>query len=208
VPVTQLAAETAALAETTLTEVGIDSELSITGGAATHRLTSLDFSAAGLDDALALDALPGDVITATTTATAVRGELALGDHRFGVAYGAYAWRALESACTATYGQSIRATLGTAVNCPALAAKIASKCVLGLCVGHASQLTSICEAGLDEVVERASAKVTALRFDALHFATGLATIVDGGDRLTAGTWTAEVDAGQGLRRVLGTFTAAR
>jgi hypothetical protein len=53
----------------------------------------------------------------------------------------------------------------------------------------------------------------MKFDAIHFAAGSATLVDtNGDsiaeRLDAGVWTAEINAGLGLRHVPATFTAAQ
>jgi len=216
-PLTQRAAEMAALAETTLTQVALHSELDLdlatgtaTGAAqlASHRLTSLDFHPAGLDVVLPLAALPGDVTTATAARTVSPTALALGDHQFGLAYGEYAWRALEATCTTTYGAPLRAAIGAAVSCPTIASRLASKCILGVCVGHTAALTELCERGLDEVVNRARAKITAVRFTALHLAAGTATAADGADRLTAGVWTAEINAGQGLRPAPATFTAVR
>lgn len=215
VPVTQLAGELAALAETALTQFAVESELDVGEGAAraTHRLTKLDFTPAGLDAQLPLDDLPADVGTAEPTAACADGALALGDHRFGLPYGRYAWQALEAAVAAQHGAGIRALLGGAVNCPAIAGAIASKCVLGLCVGHRAELLELCERGLDEVVGVARRKVEALRFDAIRLEAGAATLADvGADgaaaRLAAGVWTAQIDASQGLRPVPATFTAAR
>lgn len=206
VPVTQVAAGFVALAETSLTNVSVESELVVSGGTATHTLKVLDLSPTGLDKQFDLGALPGDVITQTTTASSKGGVLSLGDHTFGMAYGEYAWQAIESACTAEYGQGIRATLGTAINCPSIAQTVANKCVLGVCVGHKAELTSICERGLDEVVDRVHAKFSALKFDAIHYSAGTATITQTG--LSNGVWTAEINAGQGLRPVPATFTATR
>lgn len=217
VPVPQLAATLVAYAETALTQVGLDSTLTIDGDVATHRLTSLDLSPAGLDTQLALGDLPGEIVeetaAATTTTTATRTTLSLGDHGFSVAYGEYAWQALEAKFVADHGAGIRATLGAAVNCPLVASRVASKCVLGVCVGHAAELTSVCERGLDEVVTRAHAKLATFRFDALRFASGTATLVDDdddrvADRMTGGVWTAEINAGMGLRHAPATFTATR
>jgi hypothetical protein len=100
-----------------------------------------------------------------------------------------------------------------VNCPHVAETIAHKCVLGVCVGHADLLEELCEAGLDEVVGIAHDKIAELRFDALHFAAGRARLVDGtgdgiADALAGGVWTAEINAGFGLRPVPATFTATR
>jgi len=57
------------------------------------------------------------------------------------------------------------------------------------------------------------KLAELRFDVLHFIAGEATLVDANldgsaETLAAGTWTAELDAGQGLRHVPATFTGER
>jgi len=213
VPVTQLAANLVAYAETSLSTVAVESELTIAGTTATHRLTALDLTPAGLETRLALDAVPSDIVTATTTATTSKGTLSIGDHLFSVSYGEYAWQALEAKLTAEHGAGIRETLGSAVNCPLIASRVASKCVLGVCVGHASELTSICERGLDEVVERAHAKLASFKFDAFHLEAGRATMVDTtkdgiADRLDNGVWTAEINAGQGLRHAPATFTATR
>ena len=213
VPVTQVAGEIAGLAETTLTQFAVDSTLEVQGARATHRLTRLDFNPAGIDVTLSLADLPADIVAADTTAACARGTLTLGDQRFGLPYGRYVWQAAEAAVTAQYGASIRELLGSAVNCPAVASAVASKCLLGVCVGHSAQLTAICEAGLDEVVSIARNKMEAQRFDVIHLAAGTAKLgglaADGtAARLDGGVWTAEIDASQGLRPVPATFTAAR
>jgi hypothetical protein len=213
VPVTQLAAELAALGETALTQFAVDSELTIEGAAATHRLTRLDFAPAGLGVSLSLAGLPASIGTASATAACAHGALALGDHRFGIPFGGYAWQALESVAVARHGAGVRSLLGAAVDCPAIADAVASKCVLGLCVGHRDLLVELCERGLDEVVGRAQRKVEEVRFDAIRLAagtTGLAGADGAGvaTRLTGGVWTAQIDAGQGLRPVPATFTGAR
>src|SRR5512140_1535482 len=209
VPVTQLAAQAAAVAETALTQFELDSELQLDGATATHRLTAIDFAPAGLDARLTLDA----EIAAPATATSRAGKLAIGDHRFGLAYGEYIWRASDAAIAQQFGGGIRATLGSAVNCARLAQTIANKCVLGVCVGHTSQLDELCERGLDEVVDVAHDNVADLRFDVLHFTAGSARLAytsgDGiADSLTSGVWTAEINAGLGLRHAPATFTATR
>lgn len=209
VPVTQVAAAAAGLAETALTRFELDSELQIDGGRATHRLTALDFAPAGLDARLALDV----AISAPATATSHAGTLSIGDHRYGLAYGDYIWQASDAAFAARYGAGIRAALGTAVNCPHIAQTIASKCVLSVCVGHASLLEELCERGLDEVVSRAHDNIAELRFDVLHFSAGSARLIDSSrdgiaDSLTGGVWTAEINAGFGLRPVPATFEAVR
>lgn len=209
VPVTALAAEAAGLAETVLTRFELDSELVIEGAHATHRLTAIDLAPAGIQTRLALDV----EIAAPASAVSRAGALSIGDHRFGLAYGEYLWRATDAAIAARYGGGIRAAIGSAVNCPHVAQTIANKCVLSVCVGHADLLEELCEAGLDEVVGIAHDKIAALRFDALHFAAGRARLIDSSgdgvaDALADGVWTAEINAGSGLRPVPATFAATR
>lgn len=213
VPVPQIAGEIAALAETALTQFALDSELEVAGSVATHTLKAIDLAPAGIDVRVELDALPGDIITATASCSSTDGALTLGDHAYALAYGEYIWRAVDQAVSAQYGTDVRGVIAGAVNCPALAHTIAAKCYLGYCVGHEADLTAICEAGIDEVVERAHDKVAAMRFDALHLAAGTAMLVDADDdgaveALAGGVWTAEINAGMGLRPVPATFSATR
>jgi hypothetical protein len=213
VPVTQLAGELAALGETVLTRFDIESTLDVQGARATHRLSKLDFTPAGIDAQIPVADLPGDIISAQTSAACDKGTLTLGDHRFGLPYGRYAWMAFEAAVTAQHGAGVRDLLGAAVNCPAVATAVANKCVLGLCVGHRAELLELCERGLDEVVGLAKNKMEAMRFDAIRLEAGTATLAgfaaDGtAARLEGGVWTAEIDASQGLRPVPATFTADR
>jgi hypothetical protein len=210
VPVTQIAGDIAALAETVITKFSIDSELDVDGTTATHRLTKIGF---GADTSLSLANLPTDLTTQTTTCSTRNTTLTIGEHTYGLPYGTYAWQALESKMNVSYGATPRAFLGQIVNCPAVATAVANKCLLGICVGHKTELTQICERGLDEVVAAAQRKVVSLRFDALHHTRGTATLVDSdhdgrADRLEGGVWVAEIDATQGLRQVPATFSAQR
>jgi hypothetical protein len=213
VPVTQVAGDIAALGEIALTQFAVDSTLDVQGARATHRLRTFDFTPAGLDAKIPVDALPGDIIEAEVTAACADGALTLGDHRFGVPYGRYAWQALEAAVTAQYGAGVRDLLGAAVNCPAVATAVSNKCLLGVCVGHRAELLELCERGLDEVVNLAKGKMEALRFDVIRLEAGTATLADVASdntaaRLEGGVWTAQIDVSQGLRPVPATFTATR
>lgn len=203
-PITELAGEVAALSETSLTRLTLQSELALGDRSATHRLKTVSTFAGELP----LGRLPSEVVSASAPMTATPSLLTLGDHQFGLAYGAYVWTAIEQLSTELAGAPLRTALGATVNCPALAATIANKCVLGVCVGHAAALTQICERGLDEVVARAHAKVTSVRFTALRLASGRATPHDQNVDRLLGDWTAELDAGMGLRRAPATFTATR
>jgi hypothetical protein len=213
VPVPQVAGSIAALAETALTQFALDSELSVDATTATHTLKTIDLSPAGINVQVSIEAAPADIISATPSCSSASGTLALGDHSFGLAYGEYIWTAINQAVTAQYGSDVHGLISSAVNCPALAHTIAQKCYWSVCVGHEQQLTEICEAGVNEVVERAHAKFSEMRFDAVHFISGSATLVDADsdgnvEALSAGAWDAEINAGMGLRHVPATFTAAK
>lgn len=214
-PITTYAGEIAALAETALTQFAVDSELTLDGDTATHRLTALDLTPTGFVDLrIPISGLAGDVLTQTTDLdVGERGALGFGEQHFGLAYGEYAWQGIEAASTALFGAGVRQTLGAAINCPALANTIADKCVLGVCVGHRTELTAICDGGLDALVDFAHDRLAAMRLDALRFESGTARLVDDdldgvGDRIVGGTWQAELNLGLGLRHAPATFTGAR
>jgi hypothetical protein len=212
-PITSLAGEVVALAETALTQFAIDSEMTIDGSSVTHTLTGLDFNPAGIDAHITWDVTWNDITTTTATFRASRTTATVGDHDFAIAYGEYAWRAMEQAFIAHHGLGIYDTVMAAVNCEGLATSISQKCVSGYCVGHKTELKAVCVRGVEEVVERAYRKFAEQRFDMLHFAAGSATLVDADNNLdaeamTGGVWTAEINAGLGLRPVPATFTATR
>lgn len=202
-PITQVAGSIAGLAEISLSTLELDSQLDI--DANTHTLTHVNLPA--LDTSFDL------TFSQTASCSSNAGALSIGDHTYGLAYGEYIWTALHDKMVATYGYDLRGALGAAVDCPSLAATIANKCVWGYCVGHQTQLTQICGAGLDEAVERVHDKLAEERFDALHFISGTATLVDAdhdhvAEALVSGTWDAELNAGQGLRHVPATFIGER
>jgi hypothetical protein len=144
--------------------------------------------------------------------------LAVEDHTFGVPYGAYAYVVLDEALRDRYGVGIRGALGALLDCPALGAAVGGRCVLGLCVGHAADLTAICEQGLDLVAEQVRDRIQDLSFDALYLQHGDAALWDapapGGsrdgrvDRLDGGVWKASIDLGGGAHDVPARFTGTR
>ena len=213
-PITAYAGQIAGLADTALSQFAVDGELTLQGATARHRLTALDLTPAGIAVRVPIDGLAGDLLTQDTTAAITSaGALTLGDQRFGVNYGEYAWQAIDAVSTLQFGRSVRDALGAAVNCPNLAHNIAGKCVLGVCVGHEALVTSVCEGGLDAIVDFAHNRMADLRLDLLHLASGHAMLVDvTGDRIAdhiiAGAWEAELNFGQGLRHTPATFTATR
>lgn len=217
-PIMEYAGTITEYAEIALTQFVVESELAFTGGvhhrSATHRLTALDLRPTGINVRVPIDGLAGEILTQTPSlSVAAAGGIGLGEQRFGLAYGEFAWRGVEAASTAMFGAGVRASLGSAINCAAIAGRIADQCVLGVCVGHETELRTICERGLDAVVDFAREKFAAKRLDALHFAAGTARLVDDdrdgvGDRIVDGKWDAELNIGLGLRHAPAVFSGSR
>ena len=136
------------------------------------------------------------------------------DHAFNLPFGRYASPALNAILLAQYGTpNLTAYLSDAVDCAGLGAYVASQCVSLVCVGHASDLTDMCEGGLAEGARQIDTQIQAIDFDAIHFQQGTATAV-GADpshpentaALQDGTWTVTVDFGNGPEPANATFSA--
>lgn len=213
-PITAYAGEIASLAEIALSEFAVESELTIEGTKTSHRLTALDLRPTGIDFRLPIGGLAGDILTQTPTLSVSEGGfIGLDEQHFGLNYGEYAWQGMEYASTQLFGGTIRQTLGKAINCANLAKTISDKCVLNVCVGHKTELESVCNGGLDALVDFTHDRIAAQRLEAFHLASGTARMVDDdsdgyGDRIVDGVWDAEMNLGLGLRKAPATFTAAR
>jgi hypothetical protein len=213
-PITAYAGQLAALAEIALSEFALESELTINGAATSHTLTALDLRPTGIDFRLPIGGLAGDILTQTPAlAISEGGAFGLSAQHFGLNYGEYAWQGMEYASTQLFGGDIRTTLGKAINCAGLAKTISDKCVLNACVGHETELRSICNGGLDALVDFSHDRVAAMRLEVFHFASGHARLVDDdgdgyGERIVDGVWQAEMNLGLGLRKAPATFEGAR
>jgi hypothetical protein len=225
----------AAALQTVLARPDVVSQLSLpapdaTGATtATHRLEELRYHLYGGATEIAVPIAPPPgaptVLTLETSATArvtlgTGGEdahLQIGDHAFGVPYGDYVLAALDEAMHQRYGADLRGALGALVDCDAMAASVAGKCVLSACIGHQSTLSAICNDGLDLAYQEMTDRIRALRFDALRQsgqaqmwdATAPAGVTDRRiDRLATGNWAASIDFGMGPRNVAATFAGTR
>lgn len=202
------------------------SELDLPAGApGTHAPTALVFT---VGEPIVVEV---DATAPVTAATGVTGlvtwpdgaggapRATVGDHAMGVPFGRYALRGAEAALHARYGVAdVRGALGEIVDCPAVAASVAARCVGFVCVGNASTLEDVCEGGLDALAEKLEAQVLALDYEAIRFEAGTAkaegVVVDAlaetatAERLTAGAWTATVDLGDEPEEATATFTAVR
>lgn len=165
------------------------------------------------------DAETSALVTAGGGGSAADARLVLGDHAFGIPYGRLAFGALNLGSHQRYGADVRGALGALFACSSLGASVAQRCVLGVCVGHAAEVTAICERGLDEVVARMRERIEALNFNALRLKSGRAEMWDEPataratadrriDLLDDGYWDASIDIGMGARAVPATFAGAR
>jgi hypothetical protein len=215
-PIAVLIERILAVAEAVIAELRLSSDLTVEDGAAVHRLREIAFAIdeleirqdlASFGGILDLDESP----TATVTPTGDTATLALGTHSFGLPYGELALAALDAVLQAELGTDLRGALGLLIDCPRVAHAIATRCYLSQCVGHESQLAAICEGGLDFLAAEIDTRIGAMRFDAIRLQSGAAVLADTApadghaDTLTAGVWTATIDAGMGPRTAPGTFT---
>jgi hypothetical protein len=218
-----------AATDITLGEFDLLSELTLpaadSGGRAraTHRLSSLRFVVEGRSFELAIPASSAAPFVTITEVEAVIGRggengadarLTLAEHSFGLHYGEFAYQLIEAHVQAKFGVDLRTHLGDLVDCEAVAAEVAAKCILNVCVGHAEQLEELCNKGLDKAVEKLHEKLAEERFDAVVFSSGEADLWDDVgddgvlDLVDGGVWQASINLGQGLRPAPATFVGSR
>lgn len=147
-------------------------------------------------------------------AAAGNSDVSFGDHAMGLRLGQYALAALDIALERGLGASdLSAALAKLVDCPAMAASVANRCVGPVCVGHASELSDVCAAGLRRAASEIEAQVVALDYKAIHFQSGRAKASgcfagDGATasagRLSDGAWTVTVDVGNGEKPAAASF----
>jgi hypothetical protein len=130
----------------------------------------------------------------------------IGLHAFGLRYGEYAFAALQQQLKRRYGGDLQDTLGRAVDCEAVANKVASRCVLGLCVGRAGTVGPLCVMGLYLAAAEVDKRFTAVHFDLLALDEGKAGLAGG--LLGGGEWQARIDFGAGPRTVPARFESVR
>lgn len=140
----------------------------------------------------------------------------IGDHAMGIPFGRYALQGLDAILLALYGASdVGAVLSGAIDCPAMAASVASRCLAFACVGNEAGLLDVCESGVAEAATRLEAQILGLDFRAIHLERGAATALgaarspaQGPTSLQDGVWTATIDLGNGAETATATFTAVR
>jgi hypothetical protein len=188
----------------------VESMLSITPTGAVHQLSDLNFEPLGMDVVVPIGGLMPDVLNQKPSVTvAEAGALALGDQKFGLAFGSHAWQAIELATGQTFGGGIE--IIEKLDCNAVAQSVAARCVSSTCVGHASDLLAVCQQGLTAMVDQLRGSLTPVVLDSLRFKSGAARLVDDNqdgyaDRILDGTWNTETDDGMGVQTSQVAFTA--
>jgi hypothetical protein len=161
----------------------------------------------------ALEATPSIAVVGADVGGGDAG-IEIGDHAFGLAYGEIVFAVLDGYGT---GVTLRSRLGGVFDCAGMGKAVANRCVLGVCIGHASDITAMCESALDLAVDKLHDELAAMNFDAVHFAAGDGQLWDraGGEandglvsRIDSGVWQASIDVGTGARDCKATFTGRR
>jgi len=208
----QISTELASYVEVSLNQFTLASALTIAPTGAMHVIGAVNVRPASLDVTVPVGGLKGDTITQRTDAQVGElGALTLGEQRFGLAVGSHAWHGINLASTTMFGADVTSALRAALDCRSLAQAVAARCYGGSCVGHATQLQTICEHGAGALVETLASRVTEFRLVTIGFSTGSARLVDDdrngeADRIVEGTWQATVDVGTGPRQLPATFEA--
>lgn len=195
-----------------LADVEVHSVLEIEAETASHVLTDFAFHIGeevieeSVPDILGL---PGAGHANVDVSTRLEGGvtyLEVEEHQFGLLFGQAAFNAFESLVQSHYGTNVRGVLGRAIDCPAVGDSVASKCVLGVCVGHAELLEGLCDGALDSAAAKLEEQFAVLDVEVLVLERGVATVVltNGGSELRDGRWNAQAQLGQGLRELPATF----
>jgi hypothetical protein len=204
-----------AWSQVVLAQVELDSELAVGDfdgdlhALAEHSLSSLSFDVGGeavTVELPQLESLPGAgraEVDVWLEDGAENGALVFGEQRFGLLLGEAAYRAFQATLVERFGRDVRGVLGDSVDCVSMAASVADQCVLGVCVGHDSEISSMCEEVLNTIDDEIHDQFRALDLELMRLGSGEAAL-DVSGALRDGIWDASLDLGQGLRAVPAAF----
>ena len=214
------------LIQSLLLNWGVQSRLVLPIGApGTHAPVSLAFASASNPVVIPLDATASVISATGITATLSWPDgpngaavVTISDHTMGLPFGRYALQALNAILLSQYGAAnLGAYLSSAVGCPDMAKSVAAQCVsvviTDVCVGHESDLLSVCEGGLAEAAKQIEDQIRGLDLKAIHCLSGTATAIGAAvsrpqdaTALDNGLWTVTVDFGSGAQPATATFFA--
>lgn len=204
----QAVGDIAVMAQSVTTGFMLESSLTITPTGASHTLQDLNFQPDSMDVVVPIGGLMADKLEQQTTATVSEGgAVVLGDQRFGLALGSHAWQGLGLAVQAKYGVELTAV--QQIDCNAVAQAVAARCISSTCVGHASDLVTICQQGMTGLVDRMRDSLTPITLSTLRFVDGNAKLIDdnrdGVAEKLSGTWDVQIDVGAGAHTSQSAFT---
>jgi hypothetical protein len=206
----QSVGQIATMAQTVVDNYIVESTLTISPAGAVHQFVDLTFQPLSIDVVVPIGGLMADTLVAKPTATVgAAGALQLGDQHFGLAFGSHAWQALNLAANQMFGGDV--TIIQQVDCNAIAQAVAARCISGSCVGHASDLATVCKNGLTTLVDQLRDALAPIELHTLRFTSGTGHLLDDdhdgiADRIGEGTWQTETDTGAGVHAAQVTFTA--
>jgi hypothetical protein len=192
--------------------VALTTELVVAGGSAQHRLLALGFDVGDATASLDVAGAPGATVATTASVFGYGSEssLTLGAQIFGLPFATHALHAVDGALVRRGGGDLRAVIGDAIACEALALAVADECVMDECIGHPAELLALCEAALDRLVdELGSRHADAAPGTLLLGSSGMRMFDRDGDGIgeeLAGNWQARLDRGDGPRRAWGPFAS--
>jgi hypothetical protein len=169
------------------------------GGAAIRTITGARFDVGAAPIAVGFaDAGRADIAVGTHVAIDATGHVAIGDHAYGLPYGAWLRLGLDRAVVASVEPTARdlaSALGTLLDCDRLGALVAD--AIGL--GSPALYSAACQAGMTLIASEIDAQIAAiddmpLALEVTGSADGVDLDGDGAmDELRAGTWSGSLDA---------------
>ncbi len=188
-----------------------------------HRLSALRFQMHGASQTVDTPELIDQLTMAEDVSVNIsfigeQGTMDVGDHGFNLPIGDFAVVALNAALQSQLGvANLSEALGQVIDCQGLAHSVADKCVAFVCVGHETELTGLCEAGLSQVAHVVEDRLSSIGMASIHLAAGSAQVaasksddasVAKVSQFSAGQWQAGASL-NGVELPIGaTFVGAR
>lgn len=203
-----------------VTELGVGTLDAAGNASASHTLAAISFQLRGATRLVDTPALLDQLTSARNVSCNVElgdggGRIDIGAHAFHLPLGNFAVVAFNQGLEETLGvANTRAALGLLVDCGALAADVAGKCLGPVCIGHEAELEAFCDAGLDALAAEVEARIASIDFAELRLSAGAAEVADAAagdgliDRMDQGQWQTELDVDGRAVPVPASFVATR
>lgn len=145
--------------------------------------------------------------------------ITIANHAFHLPLGDFAVVGFNQALQSSLGvPDLHAALGLAIDCPALAQKVASICLGPVCVGHEAEIEGFCDDGLEAVASEVEARIASIDFAELRMSSGQAVLLDAAkadaptdgriDAMDGGHWASDFEIDGLVIPVDASFRAVR